>query len=116
MPKSSKYDNIIYEQGHYIERSQMKAHLCLNFPGIKWRVGKTLCGQATVTAAKNYGSNNEFERTNNLTINEIVRAAANDEKDELCNKCLIEFFDNVLPLSWELMNREVHAAKGSARI
>ena len=90
----------------------MKAHLTLNFPGVTGRVGEALCGHVTAIAAESGGPSNEFEKTTtNLTINEIVRATTNDNKHELCNRCLGEFFDNVLPLSWEWMNREVEAAK-----
>jgi hypothetical protein len=90
----------------------MKAHLTLNFPGVTARVGETLCGQVTAIAAEGDSLSNEFEKTTNLTINEIVTATANDnDKTELCNRCLGEFFDNVLPLSWEWMDREAEAAK-----
>ncbi len=113
MPRNGKYDTLYTKRMFHSRDSWgMKAHLTLNFPEVTGRVGETLCGQPTAIAAEGDGSNNEFEKTTtNLTINEIVRATTNDDKDELCNRCLGEFFDNVLPLSWEWMNREAEAAK-----
>jgi hypothetical protein len=89
-------------------------HLVFNFPGVKWGVGRTLCGEPITTIAKEGvgGSTDDFEIiTMNLTVNEIIRAVAKDDKDELCNKCLAEFFDKVLPLKWELMKKEAAAEK-----
>jgi hypothetical protein len=41
-----------------------------------------------------------------MSIDEIVKAAAKDDKNNICNKCLAEFFDKVLPLKWELGKKE----------
>jgi hypothetical protein len=118
MAKISKHENIICKKKHY--KIVTGLHLVLNLPGFKWGARKTLCGQEAATAASmeedddnNNGSNNVFERpATSLTINDIVRADANgDDKEELCDGCLGEFFDNVLPLSWELINREAEAAR-----
>jgi hypothetical protein len=45
-----------------------------------------------------------------MSIDEIVRAAAKDDKNNICNKCLAEFFDKVLPLKWELKKKAAEAA------
>jgi hypothetical protein len=72
---------------------------------------RTLCGHPTAST-KEYGSKIGFEIAK--TLSEIVKAAAKDDKDNICNKCLAEFFDNVLPLKWKLMNYEAMAAAVAA--
>ena len=81
-------------------------HLVLNFPGVKWEAGRTLCGKPSAPSA----SGDDFEITTTMSIDEIVRAATKDDKNNICNKCLAEFFDKVLPLKWELKKKEDEAA------
>jgi hypothetical protein len=87
----------------------MKVHLALNFPIPKYGLDKTLCGQNTVCIME-YSLSSEMESTAR-TISEIIRAAAMDDRDTLCNECLAEFFENVLPLNWR--TNEKKAAKGA---
>jgi hypothetical protein len=84
-------------------------HLVLEFSGRTQEVAKALCGQ---TAATEDSSHINFETT---PIYEIIRAAAKDDKNKICNKCLAEFFDKVLPLSWELMKKEEAATPEKRR-
>jgi hypothetical protein len=49
-----------------------------------------------------------------MSIDEIVRAATKDDKNNICNKCLAEFFDKVLPLKWQMKKKEAEAAAGAA--
>ncbi len=88
-------------------------HLVLNFPEAKQEVRKTLCGQSTATAPKEApgGSSNEFVIPTTMSIDEIVKAAAKDDENNICNKCLAEFFDKVLPLKWELGKKEDEVKK-----
>ena len=98
-------------------------HLVLNSQGLKWGGGKTLCGQPTETRTKGRSStssgrhgrsSSEIEIVTTMSIDEIVRAAAKDDKNDICNKCLAEFFDKVLPLKWQMKKKEAEAAAGAA--
>ncbi|MDQ3872999.1 MAG: hypothetical protein M3258_05245 [Thermoproteota archaeon] len=83
----------------------MKVHLALNFPIPKCGLDKTLCGQNTVCIME-YSLSMEMESTAR-TISEIIRAAAMDDKDTLCNECLAEFFENVSPLNWRTNEKKL---------
>jgi hypothetical protein len=88
-------------------------HLVFNSLGNIQGIRKTLCGEsvaATTDTTEDDGLNEEVRIMTPATVNEILEAVVKDDKDTLCNKCLAEFFDNVLPLKWKLMNYETVAA------
>ena len=84
-------------------------HLVFNFPEGESGVGRTLCGQPA-TISEN-SSTNEFEITAAMTFYEIFKAAAKDDKNKICNKCLAEFFDKVLPLKWQMKKKGSRRSK-----
>ena len=102
-------------------KGEMKAHLAINFPVLEWGSNRTLCGldvttttTTTAAALTNSASKHTLSTEHEVTmvsVIEILRAVANDDKDMLCNKCLAEFFDNVLPLKWKAAKKEMEETK-----
>jgi hypothetical protein len=111
-------------------KGEMRAHLAINFPVLEWGPNRTLCGldvttatatattttttTTTAAALTNSASKHTLSTEHEVTmvsVIEILRAVANDDKDRLCNKCLAEFFDNVLPLKWKAAKKEMEETK-----